>query len=321
MNLLDLVILLIVLTSAFSGFRRGFILGVYELLLIGVGFLFAAATYGPIANQVERLLDFQPAVLNIIAFVLAIVLFQLIASLTTGNVIRWSRRAIGFVPGASIVDRIVGILPGIVHGLLLATLLVLPIGFLATPDAFRNQLAESRFAIALYRESSNVVLGAVTHAGLDVADFVAVTPRQTDGGYVLPFEATTGLEINQSAEERMLQLVNDERAAVGLQPLDMDPALVEVGRAHSEDMFRNGYFSHESPTTGSPFDRINAAGIQYVVAGENLALAPTLDVAHQGLMDSPGHRANILEPSFGRVGIGAISAPGRGTMYTQVFRD
>lgn len=321
MNVLDLVVVVIVLMSAVSGFRRGFILGVYELLLIGIGFLFAAAAYRPIAKLLERLLEVQPAVLNIIAFVVAIVIFQLIASLTTGHVMRWSRKTIGFVPGASIVDRIAGILPGVIHGLLLATLLVLPIGFLASPQAFRNQLADSRFAIALYRESSNVVLGAVTNAGLDVADFVAVTPRQTDTGYVLPYEVTSGLEVEQSAEERMLQLVNEERAAVGLQPLVMDPALVEVARAHSGDMFRNGYFSHQSPTTGSPFDRINAAGIEYVTAGENLALAPTLDVAHQGLMDSPGHRANILEPSFGRVGIGAISAPGRGTMYTQVFRD
>ena len=321
MNLLDLIIVLVVLSAAFAGFRRGFMLGVYELVLIGVGFLFAAATYRPIAGQLERFLDFQAAILNIIAFIVAIMLFQLVASITTGNIVRWSRRAIGFVPGASIVDRIGGIFPGLVHGLLLATLLVLPIGFFATPDAFQNQLADSRFAIGLYRESSNVVLRAVTGAGLDVGDFVAVTPRQTDGGYVLPFEVTSGLDVDRSAEEQMLALVNAERIAAGLQPLVVDPELAQVARAHSEDMFRNGYFSHDSSTTGSPFDRINAAGIAYVVAGENLALAPTLSVAHEGLMDSPGHRANILEPSFGRVGIGAISSPGRGTMYTQLFRD
>lgn len=321
MNLLDLIILLVILSAAVAGFRRGFILGVYELVLIGVGFLFAAATYRPIAGQLERFLDFQTAILNIIAFIVAIMLFQLIASFTTGNIIRWSRRAIGFVPGASIVDRIGGVLPGLVHGLLLATLLVLPIGYFATPDAFQNQLADSRFAIRLYRDSSNIILRTVTGAGLDVGDFVAVTPRQTDGGYVLPFEVTSGLEVDQSAEEQMLALVNEERIAAGLEPLVMDPELVPVARAHSEDMFRNGYFSHESPTTGSPFDRINAAGISYVVAGENLALAPTLSIAHEGLMDSPGHRANILEPSFGRVGIGAINSPGRGTMYTQLFRD
>lgn len=321
MNLLDLIIVLTIVSAIVAGFRRGFILGVYELMLIGVGFLFAAATYRPIAGQLERFLDFQTAILNIIAFVVAIMLFQFVASFTIGNIIRWSRRTLGFLPGASIVDRIGGILPGFVHGLLLATLLVLPIGYFATPAVFQTQMADSRFAINLYRESSNVILRAVTGAGLDVGDFVAVTPRQTDGGYVLPFEVTSGLEVDQTAEEQMLALVNEERIAAGLQPLVMDPELVQVARAHSEDMFRNGYFSHESPTTGSPFDRINAAGISYVVAGENLALAPTLSVAHEGLMDSPGHRANILEPSFGRVGIGAISSPGRGTMYTQVFRD
>ncbi|CAN5170561.1 hypothetical protein BH23CHL1_BH23CHL1_04670 [soil metagenome] len=321
MNLLDLIILLVILAAALAGFRRGFILGVYELVLIGVGFFFAAATYRWIASQLERFLDFQAAILNIIAFIVAIMLFQFVASFTTGNIVRWSRRAIGFVPGVSIIDRIGGILPGLVHGLLLATLLVLPIGFFATPGAFGNQLSESRFAMNLYRESSNIVLQSVTGAGLDVGDFVATTPRQTDGGYVLPFEVKSGLEVDQTAEEQMLQLVNEERIAVGLQPLEMDPELAEVARAHSEDMFLNGYFSHESPTTGSPFDRINAAGISYVVAGENLALAPTLNVAHEGLMDSPGHRANILEPSFGRAGIGAIRSPGRGTMYTQLFRD
>jgi uncharacterized protein YkwD/uncharacterized membrane protein required for colicin V production len=321
MNLLDLIIVIVILSAALAGFLRGFILGVYELLLIGVGFLFAAATYRPIAGQLERFIDFQAAIMNILAFIVAIMLFQLIASFTTGNIVRWSRRAIGFVPGASIVDRIGGILPGLIHGLLLATLLVLPIGFFATPDRFQNQLAESRIAVALYRESSNVILRAVSDTGLDVGDFVAVTPRQTDGGYVLPFQVTSGLEVDQSAEEKMLALVNEERIAASLQPLIMDPELVQVARAHSEDMFRNGYFSHDSPTTGSPFDRINAAGISYVVAGENLALAPTLSVAHEGLMDSPGHRANILEPSFGRAGIGAIRSPGRGTMYTQLFRD
>jgi uncharacterized membrane protein required for colicin V production len=321
MNLLDLIIVLVVLAAAVAGFRRGFILGVYELVLIGVGFLFAAATYRPIAGQLERFLDFQTAILNVIAFILAIMLFQLIASFTTGNIIRWSRRAIGFVPGASLLDRIGGILPGLVHGVLLATLLVLPLGFFATPGAFGNQLAGSRLATNLYSESSNIILRAVTGAGLDVGDFVAVTPRRTDGGYILPFEVNSGLEVDQAAEARMLELVNAERATAGLQPLEMDPALTEVARAHSVDMFQNGYFAHESPTTGSPFDRINAAGITYVVAGENLALAPTLSVAHEGLMDSPGHRANILEPSFGRVGIGAISSPGRGTMYTQLFRD
>ncbi|MGN6362248.1 MAG: CAP domain-containing protein, partial [Thermomicrobiales bacterium] len=94
-----------------------------------------------------------------------------------------------------------------------------------------------------------------------------------------------------------------------------------IARAHGEEMFELGYFSHDSPVSGSPFDRLNAAGIQYHAAGENLALAPDLDIAMQGLMNSPGHRANILSPDYGRVGIGIISSRYHGLMFVQLFRN
>ena len=97
-----------------------------------------------------------------------------------------------------------------------------------------------------------------------------------------------------------------------LKPLVADDALREVARRHSLEMFQRDYFSHTSPTTGSPFDRMRAASILFVVAGENLAFAPNVDIAHRGLMNSPGHRANILRPEFGRIGIGAIRSPGAG---------
>lgn len=321
MNFLDALVVLVVISAAVTGIRRGFVLGVYEIVLLIIGFIFAALTYRPVASLLDRVFDLQTAALNIIAFVVAILLFQMIASMTIGNIMRLTRRAFGFVPGVSTIDRIAGIVPGIVHGILLATLILLPIGYFTTLDSDRSALTESRLALPLYRESSNLVLRAATAAGMDLGDFVAITPSATDDGYVLPFKVTSGLEVAQSDEQRMFELVNEERAAAGLSPVEWDPELVPVARAHSQDMFENGYFSHYSPTTGSPFDRMNAAGIGYITAGENLALAPTVELAHDGLMDSPGHRANILEPSFGRMAIGAISAPGRGTMYTQLFRD
>src|SRR6185503_18152883 len=73
-----------------------------------------------------------------------------------------------------------------------------------------------------------------------------------------------------------------------------------------------GYFAHETPEGLSPFDRMRAANVRFLVAGENLALAPTLSLAHTGLMNSPGHRANILRPQFGRVGIGIMDGGMRG---------
>ena len=107
----------------------------------------------------------------------------------------------------------------------------------------------------------------------------------------------------------------------GLKPLPPDPELTEVARKHSADMFARGYFAHYTPEGRDPFDRMREANVRFVTAGENLALAPTVMLAHQGLMDSPGHRANILRPEFGRVGIGAALADGRGRMFTQNFAN
>jgi uncharacterized protein YkwD len=119
----------------------------------------------------------------------------------------------------------------------------------------------------------------------------------------------------------MLDLVNEERRAAGLKPLAPDPEMTEVARAHSADMFARGYFAHVSPDGLNPFDRMTRARVTFRAAGENLALAPTLHVAHTGLMNSPGHRANILQPSFGRLGIGIMDGGYRGIMVSQEFRN
>jgi uncharacterized protein YkwD len=122
-------------------------------------------------------------------------------------------------------------------------------------------------------------------------------------------------------EAQMLEMVNEERRAAGLKPVVPDPELTEVARAHSADMFARGYFAHVTPEGQSPFDRMTHAGVTFRTAGENLALAPTLKIAHTGLMNSPGHRANILRPEFGRLGIGIVDGGYRGIMVSQEFRN
>ena len=79
------------------------------------------------------------------------------------------------------------------------------------------------------------------------------------------------------------------------------------------------FFGHTSPTYGTPFDALKINGITYRYAGENLAGAPTVVRAHTGLMNSPGHRANILTPNFTHIGIGIVDGGPYGKMYTQTF--
>jgi uncharacterized protein YkwD len=106
-----------------------------------------------------------------------------------------------------------------------------------------------------------------------------------------------------------------------LKPLILDTGLQEVARAHSKDMFARGYFAHNTPDGLTPFDRMDKAGIKYITAGENLALAPDVETAHRGLMDSAGHKANILSADFGKVGIGVIKSSKYGEMFSQEFTN
>ncbi|HEY8345418.1 MAG TPA: CAP domain-containing protein [Bacillota bacterium] len=122
-----------------------------------------------------------------------------------------------------------------------------------------------------------------------------------------------------SMEQKMVTLVNQERAKAGLQQLKVDMPLVNLARKKSQDMIDKGYFGHTSPTYGSPFDMMKNAGIKYYTAGENLAGAGSVESAHSALMASPGHRANILNSKYNYFGVGVATGGPYGNMFTQLF--
>ena len=132
---------------------------------------------------------------------------------------------------------------------------------------------------------------------------------------------TNEFSIDEMAEKEMIDLVNEERTRRGLKTLTFDSRLRETARGHSGDMFSRGYFSHYSPEGESVADRAVKNGVDFLVIGENLAYAPNLQLAHQGLMNSEGHRANILSPDFNKIGIGIMDGGVYGLMFTQVFSN
>ncbi len=150
--------------------------------------------------------------------------------------------------------------------------------------------------------------------------FTVAQPTESEGTIELGFRVTNG-KVSPELEDQMLVLVNQERTSRGLGSLRPNLAAQAVAIAHSQDMFARGYFSHVTPEGVDPFERMHAAGIDFTSAGENLALAPTLQLAHNGLMNSPGHRANILSPNYGTVGIGIVDGGRYGLMITQDFTN
>ena len=120
-------------------------------------------------------------------------------------------------------------------------------------------------------------------------------------------------------EQQMIDLVNQERTKAGVKPLTADMRLVKAARMKSLDMIKNNYFGHQSPVYGSPFDLLKAQGITYKTAGENIAGNASVANAHTSLMNSSGHRANILNPDYTKIGIGIISGGPYGLMISQEF--
>ncbi len=131
---------------------------------------------------------------------------------------------------------------------------------------------------------------------------------------------TPSTNVSQSVsefEKQVVDLTNAERAKAGLKALQISNPLMNVAQAKSEDMAKNNYFSHTSPTYGSPFDQIKAAGISYRSAGENIAQGQkTPEEVVQAWMNSEGHRANILNGNYTHIGVGYVA---NGNYWTQQF--
>lgn len=120
-------------------------------------------------------------------------------------------------------------------------------------------------------------------------------------------------------EQEVFNLINAQRTTAGLAALKIDEELQNVARVKAKDMVENNYFSHNSPTYGTPFNMIKKFGITYKAAGENIAGNSTNKGAVNAWMNSPGHKANILSNNYNYTGIAVVSSPKYGKIYVQMF--
>ena len=156
----------------------------------------------------------------------------------------------------------------------------------------------------------NVGLSEIKEANPDIRNYNLIYPGQK-------ITVPTLSSSVAAYEGEVVRLVNEIRKQNGLKPLIQDWQLSRVARYKSQDMRDLGYFSHTSPTYGSPFDMIRAFGISYRTAGENIAKGyQTPEAVVNAWMNSPGHRANILNSSYTHIGVGYVSSGG---YWTQMF--
>ncbi|MEK4229688.1 SafA/ExsA family spore coat assembly protein [Solibacillus sp. FSL H8-0538] len=155
-----------------------------------------------------------------------------------------------------------------------------------------------------------------THTG--VSELIEANPEIANPDLIYPGQKiSVPTQEGTTVEQEVLRLVNVERANAGLPALKNDWELARVAEYKSQDMHDKGYFSHTSPTYGSPFDMMKSFGINYKAAGENIAQGQrTAAEVVEAWMNSEGHRANILNKDYTHMGVGYVKD---GNYWTQMF--
>jgi uncharacterized protein YkwD/uncharacterized membrane protein required for colicin V production len=288
-------------------------------------FVLSLFFYQGLATLLSDRLGWSPVWTKPAAFITLWVLIELVFS-TIGRLVS---RGLGHETHNSAPNKVLAVVPGALQGLLFAALLLTMLALMPMQGEARRTIVKSPIGGRLVTATlalERPLEGIFGPAARETLGFITVRPP-AQGGTATPSE---GIQLNftvddappePQTEEAMLALVNEERTSRGLVPLEMDAELRLVARAHAADMFARGYFAHDTPDGVDPFERMRAANIVFGLAGENLALAPTVEIAHDGLMNSPGHRANILNEGFRRVGIGVLDGGVFGKMFVQEFTD
>lgn len=319
MNEIDLIALVVLGLFLWRGYKEGFWAYTTRLVSLILGLIGALYVYAPLGTYLATQFTLTPRIGAVIAFVLALLLIQMLVDFALERA--WRR-----YPGTfreSLGTRRLALVPAAFDAIFVIVLLIVASAALPLPTSVGTKVSASATGELAARLIPEVqaALDRATGGRLSSALSELTTyPGESGEGRTLPFKPSR-TSVDELAEAQMLVLVNEERAKVGAPPLVIDEALIRSARLHSEDMWERQYFAHENPDGKSPFDRMLAADAVFLLAGENLALAPTTQLAHVGLMNSPGHRRNILDPNFRRVGIGIIDGGIYGKMVTQNFAN
>lgn len=318
LNLVDALLALFILFGVWGGWISGFLLASLRLLTLAASLVLAFMGYRLLADWLTP----QLPELGVWTAPLSFLVVYVLAQILIGAIGKATARAFPGKVHAHGINRFLGMAPGFVSGLITATVVALLLLTVPFSDRLSILARESAIASRLSgpAEWLEAQLAPIFHPAIRRTMQALTVPPDSRETVQLPYKVGAPT-VRPELEARMLEMVNAERAAQGLRPLAADPELAEVARAHSRDMFARGYFSHVNPDGQEPFERMRQANVRFLAAGENLALAQTLPTAHQGLMNSPGHRANILRPQFGRVGIGVLDGGRYGLMVTQKFRN
>lgn len=316
LNWVDWVIILVLVIFAVESFGRPLILELLDLVSFLVAFFLSFSYYNFPAKYLEAQFIIPHGLSLVLGFMtvwfLAEVAFYFSVRLFLPKILKIK------IPGSKVLSMIPALLRGLIFvAITLVMVATFPIKPSIKKDIFYSRTGNQilQYAYHLEQPIKNVFGGLAN----DSLTFLTIKPK-TQEKINLGFQTNEFTTDNES-ENQMVELVNKERVSRGIKALILDERLRAIARGYSADMLRRGYFAHYSPEGKTVADRSLDAGIDFLVVGENLAYAPTVESAHKGFMNSEGHKANVLSTDYNKVGIGVMDGGVYGKMFTQVFTD
>lgn len=318
MNWVDVVIILVVIWFALEGQKRGLLVQLFDIL----GFLTSLIVSLTFYQQASQILTNVFNVPQIAANPIGFLLMWVLAETVFFTIFADAFRRIFSLERTKPINKWFGFMPAVINALLFSAFVLLFLVSLPINTQIKKEIFAARIAPPLIDQASllekpfNDIFGPITKRSLT---FFTVAPDEKEC-QPLGF-STTNVSTDYESEKIMLDLVNKERTKVGVKKIEWNQDIEEIAQNHSKDMLARNYFCHYSPEGLDVGNRLDNTRVEYSTAGENLAYAPDVNRAHSGLMNSPDHKRNILDPAFSKVGIGVIDAGIYGKMFTQVFTN
>lgn len=319
-NWIDWIIFFVVLYQVVDGWDRGLVALLSNTLAFLMSLWLAVRFHGVVGAFVVEKFGLPGVWKNVLGYVL----IAMPSEVVIDSLLEWPLRKVPPKIVASVINRWFGSLFAAANALLFVAFLLLVVVALPIRGSvkrdIKNSAVGSKLVLLSERFGGNVKssLDSLTQEALK---FVTIKPKSNERLNLDITPESNQLTVDGESEQRMMELVNVERAKRGLTVLRVEENLVSIARKHSRDMFERKYFSHYSPEGKDVGFRAREGGIEFTLVGENLAYAPDVEMAHTGLMNSEGHRKNILDTAWTRIGVGVIDGDVYGKMFTQVYAN
>jgi uncharacterized membrane protein required for colicin V production/uncharacterized protein YkwD len=323
-NAIDIGILVIVGLFAIDGLRRGFLLGLLDLVALVLAIVIGGQFAVSLGEQLQRF-GLSPQLANSVGFVIAAVVSLAVIGLV-GRILLSPIRALRSDTPFAWANNVLGILPGALRGLALAALLVSALLWLPTALGQPLPIAISPYAQSIAVTGRDALTAGLQWARIDPAQIFSpgLPPREpSEPGAPTPTppatREVTAVESDPAGEESLLAMINSDRETSGLVSLRADSALAAVARTRAQELVEAGDAAATPPASGNLSAELAANGVNTPLIAENRTTAATVEKAHATFIRTPADRTNVFNAGFTRVGIAVLRRADNNLAVVEVF--